>query len=426
MNNVKILFLYSQLTPVGYQYTRMRKLIDALRDEYEVETRFAIVSEQKYAEINNEKVKNEFITTKDFVESEFDLLFIEGSLYVKNEHNSYRTDAHIYKGFLDQGGLIIYNFDDSTSYQSNPGKDAYHSFLVNAGFPTIRNPTSENEFPHLHGGIRDNDIIYGFDEDAAVSKGSSYIVVNVTESYLDSVPSYFRAAYLGVSRLILGLPIQVMAGSQPLIFGNPTTKLLTSGDWWWDGDFPIFGCYNSLGYGCSVLIAAHMFLDSLLEKYSSDNIQFLKNLVNVLTTIQQERRNFTINPVQDYDLFHKTKIQLHPNISILIRRMQNSLRQQDYPGVIHASASIMETLAKDVVGIDSVQNQTLKSFFERYRKESNLPEELLNYILSIYDFRNTTPLAGHGSKAIPGITKKQAVVLFEITLAIVRIEYQLK
>jgi hypothetical protein len=115
----------------------------------------------------------------------------------------------------------------------------------------------------------------------------------------------------------------------------------------------------------------------------------------------------------------------HENIRVVARRMDDALKQDDYAGVLHASAVIFETMAKDIVGISTVQNQTLKSFFERYRKDSLLPDEILDFILNVYDSRSTEPLAGHGSTKTPEITKETAIVLSEMTKAFVRIEYTL-
>lgn len=123
---------------------------------------------------------------------------------------------------------------------------------------------------------------------------------------------------------------------------------------------------------------------------------------------------------------HPDTLPLHPNIQVLIGRMDDALRRDDYPGVLHSSASIFETLAKDVIGIPSIQDQTLKSFFERYRKDSALPNEILNYILNIYESRNTTPLAGHGSTRTPIMSREGAISLSEMTKAFVRIEYKLR
>ncbi len=136
------------------------------------------------------------------------------------------------------------------------------------------------------------------------------------------------------------------------------------------------------------------------------------------------KTSFTIDIEEK--LTHQDTLSMHPNIHKLIERMDNALERDDYPGVLHASANIFETLAKDIVGIPSVQDQTLKSFFERYREDSTLPSEILDYILAIYESRSTTPLAGHGSTKTPGISREVAISLSEMTKALVRIEYRLR
>jgi len=116
----------------------------------------------------------------------------------------------------------------------------------------------------------------------------------------------------------------------------------------------------------------------------------------------------------------------HPNVAVLIGRMDDDLARDDYAGVLHASASIFETMAKDVVGIPSVQKQTLKNFFDRYRKDSTLPSQILDYILAVYEARNVTPLAGHGSTQMPNLSKEAAITIDEMTKAFVKIEYKLR
>jgi hypothetical protein len=113
----------------------------------------------------------------------------------------------------------------------------------------------------------------------------------------------------------------------------------------------------------------------------------------------------------------------HSNISILANRMEQSFEQNDFAGVLHASASIFETMAKDIINSPTIQNQSLGGFFSKYRNESNLPKEILDYIFDIYSRRNTTPLAGHGSTSTPHINREEALVLKEMTIAFVRIEY---
>ena len=126
------------------------------------------------------------------------------------------------------------------------------------------------------------------------------------------------------------------------------------------------------------------------------------------------------------ELEERETVAAHGNISLLMQRMETALKAEDYAAVLHASASIFETLAKDIVGISAVQDKTLKSFFDRYRQDSSLPDAFLDYILETYESRNVTPLAGHGSTAIPTITKEQSIVLMEMTKAFVRSEYKLR
>jgi len=117
---------------------------------------------------------------------------------------------------------------------------------------------------------------------------------------------------------------------------------------------------------------------------------------------------------------------VHPNIKVLLDRMDDALDRGDYSSVLHASASAFETMAKDIVGIPGVQNQTLGSFFNRYRNDSILPVEILDYILATYELRNTAPLAGHGSTQTPSMDRKTAIALSEMTKAFVRIEYKMR
>lgn len=120
----------------------------------------------------------------------------------------------------------------------------------------------------------------------------------------------------------------------------------------------------------------------------------------------------------------------HPNIIVLVKRMDEALKYAldtgDYPPVISASASIFETMAKDIINSASIQDESLGGFFEKYRKNSRLPKEILDYILSIYNERSITPLAAHGStQTPPEISKEQLVTLVEMTKAFIKTEYKL-
>ncbi|WYL96542.1 MAG: hypothetical protein HEQ35_24500 [Gloeotrichia echinulata IR180] len=114
----------------------------------------------------------------------------------------------------------------------------------------------------------------------------------------------------------------------------------------------------------------------------------------------------------------------HTNIRFLVSRMDNALERQDYSLVIHSSASILETMAKHIIGISSIENQPLGSFFSRYQQDSSLPEPILKWIKDIYKNRNTQPLAGHGStQPHVSLSSIEAATLVEMTKAFVRIEY---
>ncbi len=156
------------------------------------------------------------------------------------------------------------------------------------------------------------------------------------------------------------------------------------------------------------------FINDLLEKEGASfrlDKHRGKLVVNVFSVEEIEKANVTGE---------------HINIRTLVARMDTSFENDDFANVLHASASIFETMAKEIIGIPTIQDKTLKSFFDRYRTDSNLPDEILDFILETYDKRNTTALAGHGSLTIPAITKEQAIILSEMTKAFVRIEYRIQ
>lgn len=116
----------------------------------------------------------------------------------------------------------------------------------------------------------------------------------------------------------------------------------------------------------------------------------------------------------------------HPNILILIGRMEQCLDNNDPAGVLHAAASILETAAKDILGIESIQNKPFGSFIEKYKNESSLPNDILNLVDKIYKLRNVMPISGHGSTNTPTINMLDAIVISAATKFIVEIEYRAK
>ena len=116
----------------------------------------------------------------------------------------------------------------------------------------------------------------------------------------------------------------------------------------------------------------------------------------------------------------------HSNVVALIGRMEQCLENNDPSGVLHAAANILETTAKDIIKSDSIENQTLGSFIEKYKKESTLPNEIKDVVGNIYNLRNKMPLSGHGSTSVPNMDMQDAIVIAATTKFIVEIEYRTK
>lgn len=116
------------------------------------------------------------------------------------------------------------------------------------------------------------------------------------------------------------------------------------------------------------------------------------------------------------------EVEPQPNIRKLVLRMECAVKNNDAPLVVSSAASIFETLAKDVIGTASVQNQTLGKIIGAFKKHSNLSDTIIGWILDIYKRRNTEPLAGHGHLDPPSVTMHEAIILAELTKAIVKAE----
>lgn len=190
---------------------------------------------------------------------------------------------------------------------------------------------------------------------------------------------------------------------------------------WHDSNFLlIFRRLNTIEfieYASELLRADYLKFDFLNEALKSEGASF---------RFEGERGDIKIDVLNIKEIEEADISEEHPNIRLLVSRMENSLEKDDFSGVLHSSASVFETMAKYVVGIPTIQDKTLKSFFDRYRLDSGLPGPILDFILDTYDKRNVTPLAGHGSLEEPNITKELAIMLSEMTKSIVRIEGKLK
>lgn len=218
------------------------------------------------------------------------------------------------------------------------------------------------------------------------------------------------------SRRLVGLPPYILEGDEDGYF-------LSVDYAWHNGEFEyIFLRLDTV-----------QFIELLCELIDEE----IFNLGDINSLLERDNLSFRIHrewggeifvevfPIEVLEAADTDNENMHRNVRLLIYRMVSALQREDYPEVLHSSASIFETMSKDIINIPSIQNQPLGSYFERYRKESHLPGEILDYIQNIYTQRNITPLAGHGSTQMPSISQEQAIILVEITKAFVSIEYRL-
>ncbi|MDK4272956.1 hypothetical protein QPX44_09060 [Corynebacterium pseudodiphtheriticum] len=112
----------------------------------------------------------------------------------------------------------------------------------------------------------------------------------------------------------------------------------------------------------------------------------------------------------------------NPNLRQLVDRMDRSIENEDYPNTLSASASVIETISKELLLDKKVSDQSFGSYAEAYAKRTGLPEPVTGWLREIYNWRNREPLAGHGHTAPPTISKNEAVVIAEFTKAFIRVE----
>lgn len=247
-----------------------------------------------------------------------------------------------------------------------------------------------------------------------VSQGLKVYLTRVLDSQILPDDLLTRNLIVNKSRNLVGLPIHVLTG---YIEGYeyPTAEA------WHSGEFMlIFRRLDAVQFAelvCELIDEGFFTVDQINHLLERDGLSF---------RIQSKPEGIEVRvfPIQELKSIVETTG--HHNIRYLISRMDNALSRGDYAEVLHASACVFETMAKDIVGISTIQDQTLKSFFERYRKESLLLDAVLDYILSVYNRRSATPLAGHGSTKVPSISKEEAVTLVGVTRAFVFIEYKLQ
>lgn len=224
-----------------------------------------------------------------------------------------------------------------------------------------------------------------------------------------------RNRYINVARSVLGMPIYRLEPDDWGIYMNE--------EWGWH--FAETELVMRRPDTAQLVETLADFLQQGMLNVSSVNGILAADNASVRFEVSGMDDNISIRFLSDSEIEEEADEPQHPNIRVLTVRMESAFEQKDYAGVLHASATIFETLAKLTFNNPSVENQTLAGMFEGYRKRSELPEPLLDYILETYKRRNVEPLAGHGATALPTIDLKTATVLIEVTKMCVRLERQL-
>ena len=245
-----------------------------------------------------------------------------------------------------------------------------------------------------------------------VSKDAKLYLTRLLDKRIDEGRVHNVNKLVNRSRTLVGLRPYVLRSDG---YGSYQAAEYTSHEGKMEIAFLRLGTIEFVEYTCELIEGDWFSIEEANEILREDGVSFY---------LEKNRRDIEVrvNPIEDIDGEEDSG---HPNVRKLVSRMEESLESGDYAAVLHSSASVFETMAKEVIGIESVQDETLGSFFQRYRNDSALPDEILDYIEDIYDARNVTPLAGHGSLDDPDIDETQATALVKMTKAFVEIEYKL-
>jgi hypothetical protein len=121
-----------------------------------------------------------------------------------------------------------------------------------------------------------------------------------------------------------------------------------------------------------VEILADMVQQGMLDMWSVNKVLAEDNS-SVRFKIEGFDEDIEVTILSETELEEENVDPDHPNIRILSQRMDQAFEAKDYAGVLHASANIFETLAKLVFNNPNVENKTLASLFDGYRKRSSCP-----------------------------------------------------
>jgi len=230
---------------------------------------------------------------------------------------------------------------------------------------------------------------------------------------LDTPSIYWQNDVINRARTIAELSIYVL---EPDDLGNYMPQEYA----WHRSEFEL--CVRRLNSVQFVEFVAEIVKDDWLDLDVANSLLSKANTSVVLEWGDSFDQRLLVHVHPVADLNADLEQDKRPNVRTLVARLDRELAAGDHSAVLHCSAVIFETVAKDVVGLPTIANQTLGSFFDRYRADSSLPEPILDYILAVYQRRNTEPLAGHGQVDEPTISKSEAELLTVLTKAFITYE----
>lgn len=110
------------------------------------------------------------------------------------------------------------------------------------------------------------------------------------------------------------------------------------------------------------------------------------------------------------------------NVGTLFNRIESAMERADYAEVLHASASIFETIMRDVMNIPG-NKMTFDSMMKNgFKEKSGLPEWVTDQMNKIYIDRGRKPIAAHGAVEEPGLTRRDAMEIVEFTKMVVKMQ----
>lgn len=229
----------------------------------------------------------------------------------------------------------------------------------------------------------------------------------------DTLPIYWQNDVINRARTIAELPIAVLES-------DDLGEYMLQEYAWHRSEFEL--CVRRLNSVQFIEFVAEIVEDRWLDLEVANSLLIKANTSVILEWDDSFDQRLLVHVHPVADLNADLEQDHRANVRTLVARLDRELAAGDHSAVLHCSAVIFETVAKDVVGIPTVANQTLGGFFDRYRADSSLPEPVLDYILAVYQRRNTEPIAGHGQVDEPTISKSEAEMLTVLTKAFITYE----